>query len=163
VRVLLVLVVVIGFALACVQERPVAAPVIDVPPGSDGGASPVAVTPEPVTTDEAPPSGDDPFIGRWQGIGTQDDGSSWPIVVDLFTLRPGVCAHVVYPTVPCTADWVCTGAKRGQIEAREHLQGDSVNRCVDGGTMTIRILRDELDWEWRGSGQTAGGRLHRAR
>jgi hypothetical protein len=151
--------------IACTPDHPVSAPTIEVPaqPAQiDGGAVLVAPRDGPLAQ-ERPLSGDTNIVGRWQGVGTQDDGQSWPIVVDLFAIRTGVCAHVEYPSIPCRADWVCTGARNGEVDAREKLLDDSVTRCVDNGTMTMRhdTAKDELVWEWEGSGQSASGRLHR--
>jgi hypothetical protein len=151
--------------LACTPDRPVSAPTIEVPaqPAQvDGG---VVASPRdgPLAREHPPASADGTIVGRWHGVGTQDDGQSWPIVVDLFAIRTGVCAHVEYPSIPCRADWICTGARNGEVDAREHLLEDSATRCVDNGTMTMRYdtAKDELVWEWEGSGQSASGRLHR--
>lgn len=150
--------------VACTPSGTVAAPTIEVPaqpPQVDAGA--VAIGRPPAPSEPEQQANGAGLVGRWTGIGTQDDGLSWPINVDLFTLRPGVCAHVDYPSIPCRADWICTAVRKGELDAREQLLEDSATRCVDNGTMTMRldVEKDELEWSWEGSGQTASGRLRR--
>src|SRR5688572_24624340 len=156
-------ILVVACTYACAQERSVSAPTIEVPaqPAQVDGGGAAAARDVPLVQERSASGAT--LVGRWQGVGTQDDGQSWPITVDLFSLRLGVCAHVEYPSIPCKADWICTGARNGEIDAREKLLEDSATRCVDNGTMTMHhdTARDELEWEWEGSGQSASGRLRR--
>jgi hypothetical protein len=150
---------------SCRSGAVVEAPVVVVVEGTDAGAPllPVAVEPPPERAEDARS-----FVGRWEGTGTQSDGDSWPMLVEITALGPGVCATVDYPSIPCRGQWLCTGARPGVLEARERLLPDSVTRCVDGGTMKLRLGTDgALDWTWashfRGSGVTASATLRRVR
>jgi len=150
--------------ISCTRDRAVEAPVVDVAVGTvdAGGPRPYTAN-EPIESEPAVPPGDTSgMIGRWEGVGVQDDGQSWEIVVTVTSLR-GACATADYPTVPCKGQWICTSESHGVVTAREKLQGDSASRCIDNGTMTWRLQRDVLDWTWSGQGQTARAQLHRTR
>lgn len=144
---------------ACAEGRPVEAPVTDVAIGAvDAGATPSA----PIAV--APPQDEAEFAGRWEGIGVQDDGQSWDMIVTFDASRRGECAKAEYPTIPCHARWLCTSDLRGVVTAREKLEGDSAQRCIDSGSMTMTLLaKDVIDWTWSGQGQTARARLRRTR
>jgi len=103
------------------------------------------------------------LLGRWVGVGRQDRGSSWDMLVDIVGLGPGVCGRVRYPTLPCAAEWICSeGVSRGALRAREHVT-EGHEACVDGGEMTMTLLRDgRLAWTWTGSGEKAHAFLSRA-
>lgn len=155
---------VMAAAVACARDRAVEAPVMDLAV-SGVDASTAAKPSDTALLEETPssPQSSSPMIGRWEGVGVQDDGQSWEMVVNLTSLR-GPCATVDYPTVPCQAKWICTNeSKEGVITAQERLQGDSASRCIDNGMMTWRLSRDVLDWTWTGQGQTAHAQLHRVR
>src|SRR5207247_7947464 len=86
--------------VACVgSDHHVEAPVVDlaIPPLDASTAYQVVPAADPRRA-EPPPSG---ITGRWEGIGTQNDGLSWPMVVDLSGTSAGVCALVDYPSIPC--------------------------------------------------------------
>jgi hypothetical protein len=145
---------------ACLKREPVSAPVIDV------AATPLDASVLPIGEGPPPRSrgGEVALTGRWEGVGTQDDQTSWPMIVEISTTRAGVCAAVEYPSIPCRAEWVCMRDREGTLEARERLLDDSALRCVDDGTMTMRLTADgTLDWQWRGAGQSATAKLRRSR
>jgi hypothetical protein len=158
---------IIILVIACTRDRAVEAPVMDLVVGTSDASAPIAAKTSDTPLEESAPSSSanaSQMIGRWEGVGVQDDGQSWEIVVNLTSLR-GPCATVDYPTVPCQAKWICTSeSKDGVITAVEKLQGNSTQNCIDNGTMTWRLgSRDVLDWTWTGQGQTARAQLHRAR
>jgi hypothetical protein len=101
-------------------------------------------------------------LGRWEGVGVQDSGSSWKMMVEIVGLGPGVCGHVRYPSLPCAADWICSARSDGQsLRAHEHI---TVGRsaCIDGGQMTMALTPEgTLSWSWTGSGETAHAVLSR--
>lgn len=135
------------------------APVVEVAVGpADASAGQPRVT-------EAPPpeeSVDGSITGRWEGVGVQDDGQSWDLVVDVSTTKAGPCAVAEYPTVPCRAEWICIGARGGYLQARERLLDESHLRCIDDGVVSMRVAPDgTLEWTWRGQGQAAYARLRR--
>jgi hypothetical protein len=104
------------------------------------------------------------FVGHWEGVGRQKNGSSWKMIVDIESVGPGRCARVRYPTVPCAAEWICAGGvKDGALHAREHLTED-VGNCIDDGDMKMSLSPDgRLDWRWEASSsdETAEARLTR--
>jgi hypothetical protein len=86
------------------------------------------------------------------------------MLVDLTSTRAGRCATVEYPSIPCSAEWICTRFEGGVLEARERLTGDSAGRCVDAGAMRMRIVEDgSLDWRWQRAPQSASATLRRPR
>lgn len=119
---------------------------------------------EPPVQPRTEPPPPNPFpLGRWAGTGVQGDGQSWPLEVDLWTTRSGACASVRYPSIPCAATWICVAqSSDGVLEAREELT-EGHDRCIDGGTMTMRPVDDHLEWQWQGSGQTARADLTRVK
>jgi hypothetical protein len=148
---------------ACTPDRPVEAPVIEV--GADAGMSAPLVI-EPLPKGPSPNMSDArSIVGKWRGVGTQDDGQSWAMEVDITSIGPGRCATVIYPSIPCRAEWICTRtAANGVVEAEEHLIDDSTHRCVDDGAMTMHVAADgTLDWKWTGPNETATARLKRVR
>lgn len=154
---LLGLIVAVG---ACRSGRAIEAPVVVVE-GADASA-PMAIAAAPSSQPSASESAG--LVGRWEGVGRQDDGFSWPMFVELSSTSPGPCATVEYPSVPCSGQWICARSRGDTIEARERLLGDSARRCIDGGAMTMEISPDgSLAWEWVGSDVTASATLRRAR
>jgi hypothetical protein len=128
--------------------------------------APPEPAPEPSAVADTPPptlATDDPFRGTWEGEGVQSDGQRWRMVVELRGTK-GVCGTVDYPTIPCAAEWHCTGGDAaGNVEAVERLTSGQ-SSCVDGGTMSMRITDSgQLDWSWQGSGITASALLVRIR
>ena len=100
------------------------------------------------------------LVGRWSGTGTQDDGQSWPIVVDVLSSAAGRCATARYPSIPCTADWFCTGTEGDVVLAKEKLR-TGAGKCIDNGEMRMQLVDGTLEWSWRGDGQTANAVLHK--
>jgi hypothetical protein len=156
-------ILVVMLAAACGKERPVEAPIVDVAIGGwDASARPLVI--ETAPAQEEPRSESSGITGRWEGIGRQDDGQIWPMVVEISTTNMGACATVDYPSVPCRAEWLCLGEQRGTLQARERLLDDSASRCIDNGTMTMHVAEGGiLDWTWSGQGQSARARLRRTR
>ncbi len=148
---------------ACAKSRPVEAPVVDVAVSAlDGSVRPIVVDD---SLSAAPPSTamqNGKLLGRWVGVGQQDDGQSWDLSVEITSTANGVCAHADYPTVPCRAEWICEGERDGYVRAHERLLDDSALRCIDNGTMMLRLGADgQLDWKWTGQGQSAQAKLRR--
>jgi len=139
------------------ERPPVSVIVAEAPPEPASEPELVADTPpQAVATD-------DPWRGTWEGEGVQSDGQRWRMVVQLRG-SDGVCGTVEYPTIPCAAEWHCTGRDAsGNVEAVERLtSGQSL--CVDGGSMTMRVTDSgQLDWSWQGSGIMASAVLDRVR
>jgi hypothetical protein len=139
----------------CARERPVEAPVIaadaaTVAPGRIGAA--------------ASPAPDASMVGSWEGVGTQDDGLSWPMIVKLTSIEAGACATADYPSLRCRAAWDCIGVHAGALHAEEHLLDDGATRCVDNGAMTMHLRGDGLlEWAWSAQGQSASATLRRVR
>ncbi len=100
------------------------------------------------------------LVGRWTGTGTQDDGQSWPIVVDVLSSAAGRCATARYPSIPCTADWFCTGTDGDVVVAKEKVR-TGAGKCIDNGEMRMQLVDGSLEWSWRGEGQTANAVLRK--
>jgi len=114
-----------------------------------------------VASDASSPSTEGgPLLGRWLGTGIQSDGQMWDIQVDIVG-EHGVCAKAKYPSVPCTADWLCTEARGGILTAVEHLTSGQ-NRCIDGGSLTFTLKGDfEAEWAWSKDGTWAHASLRK--
>lgn len=144
------------------------------PQAASRGASPKLVVasaepepepeqPEPAPTPERGPAPSlDPIVGHWEGTGVQNDGQTWRMLVEVRTRESGLCATVEYPSVPCSANWICTGRDGdGTLHAREELTSGQ-SRCIDNGTMTFRLnSTGQLEWSWDGDGANARATLSR--
>ncbi len=109
----------------------------------------VAVNAPPMEADGGLASSADnnPFIGRWNGLGMQNDGQTWEMQVEITGDR-GKCAKVRYPTVPCAAEWTCTEVNGGILTATEHLT-EGQSRCIEGGKLTLTLTGDYgAEWSW---------------
>lgn len=147
----------------CGRERAVEAPVVDVAVATlDGSARAIVVENSPFAPAPSTAVQDGKLLGRWVGIGQQDDGQSWDLSVEISSTANGLCAHADYPTVPCRAEWICEGERDGFLRAHEQLLDDSALRCIDNGKMMMRLGADgQLDWKWTGQGQSAAAKLRR--
>ncbi|MFO0571346.1 MAG: hypothetical protein U0263_37300 [Polyangiaceae bacterium] len=122
---------------------------------------PPAGEPEPALP--LSPAPENPWAGDWEGTGVQNDGQVWPMRVGLTGATAGVCGQVSYPSIPCAGDWICKGvAADGALEIVEHLT-DGKERCIDEGTMRVRVGEDGLEWSWQGAGASATALLTRSR
>lgn len=129
-------------------------------------AQPSVVVPAPtatIATDGEPSErGPESFVGLWQGVGVQDDGSSWQMRVSIHGTRAGACATVEYPTISCAADWFCQDDGGEVLRAREQLT-EGRDRCIDGGAIEMRLdTSGRLEWRYSGGGVSARATLRRA-
>ena len=120
-----------------------------------GPALPSSAAPEP-------PRAPTPILGHWRGVGRQSSGATWPMEVEITSLRPGRCARVRYPSIPCAAEWICTTRSDGTtLRAREHVT-ENRRACIDAGMLTMTVAGDHrAEWAWEGSGERAHARLTR--
>jgi len=106
------------------------------------------------------------LLGVWEGTGTQSNGDSWPMVVQITSLAIGECATVRYPSLSCSGEWLCTETSDGAaLRGQEHiLEGRSI--CLDGNVVMSLTVNDDLSWHWEGDdhgrAMTAEATLHRA-
>ncbi len=133
--------------------------VLEVPEADTPQTASATSSAEPVGVSGADPG----FRGRWEGTGLQNDGQSWPIVVNANGNHRGECATAEYPTIRCTAVWFCTAEDAdGTVRGREQLT-DGLDRCIDSGTLSMRLTESgELQMSWQGDGITAEATLRRA-
>lgn len=98
----------------------------------------------------------------WEGVGHQNDGQTWPLVVTVRAAEPGRCASVDYPSIPCKAIWICTEiAEDGSLLGREELT-EGIDRCIDNGTLSMRFTPEgRMDWTWQRGDVTARSTLDR--
>lgn len=159
----LAVMVAVGTALAGCPSREtlVAAPIAEITVPSASAASAASGAPR-VVDGGAPRASAEGIVGRWTGVGTQGDGQTWEMHVEITSTQPGRCGTVEYPSIPCSADWICLSGSSGRtVRAREDLT-DGVGRCIDHGTMTMTLAPDgTLDWRWTGSGERASAKLTR--
>jgi hypothetical protein len=127
--------------------------VVDIPP-----ALPVVEAAAPELREPAS------ILGHWQGVGKQESGASWKMLVDVVALGPGLCGRARYPSIPCAADWICTEPSDGRtLRAREHITTGR-DACIEGGEMTMQLTPEgALEWSWTGSGEVARSLLTRTR
>jgi hypothetical protein len=97
--------------------------------------SPAPVMIEP---DEAAAS----LLGRWEGIGRQDSGPSWKMVLTIDALGPGRCATIAYPTIPCGGHWRCDERSDGFVLEATEVITDGVGRCHNNVPVMVRLARD---------------------
>jgi hypothetical protein len=133
-------------------------------PSTAGSVAVVEIPLAPQGPDETTevPSERPEILGRWEGVGEQDSGSSWEMVVDIFGVGPGVCGRVRYPSIPCAAEWICSGRSDSRaLRAHEHLTAGR-EACIDGGEMTMSLTPEgTLSWSWTASGEKAHAVLTR--
>ena len=100
------------------------------------------------------------FQGSWKGEGSQSDGGEWTIALTLADGRRGtVVGTITYPSLACGGDLVLRDADRGHVEVLERITfGD----CLDNGVIIFSPSGGGLDFDWRGEGVTARGKLARA-
>ena len=100
------------------------------------------------------------FQGAWKGEGAQSDGGEWTIALTLADGRSGeVVGTITYPSLACGGDLVLRAADRRRVELLERITfGD----CIDNGVVTLSPDGGGLDFDWRGEGLNARGKLARA-
>jgi hypothetical protein len=141
---------VVACAPASKERAPVRVVRAEAPNESDG---PAEIATGPPAAEPPGRVAGNPFLGRWTGIGEQDDQETWEMVVTIRSTDAGQCATVEYPGIPCSGIWECAGLSAdGQLGASERLV-EGRGRCIDNGTMTMRVTSDDtLDWSWEGGG-----------
>ena len=100
---------------------------------------PVPIDPELV----APPAWhhDQSLLGRWEGLGSQSDGPSWTVAIEITSLGEGRCAEISYLSSGCVGWWECSRASDGRrIDAVEHIT-DGRGTCVDGAYVQAALQR----------------------
>lgn len=81
------------------------------------------------------------LVGSWRGQGEQSDGSSWDMVLQVTSHRPGKCATIHYPSSGCSGYWECTSGFDGvQLDAVEHITKGR-DRCIDH--VDVQLVVDE--------------------
>jgi hypothetical protein len=85
---------------------------------------------------------DTSLVGRWVGIGKQDSGSTWKMVLTIESLGAGRCATISYPSIPCGGHWQCSKPSDGFVlEGVEHIT-EGRGRCHDKVPVMVRLARD---------------------
>lgn len=108
-------------------------------------------TPEPVPIDPTPPAAQLmpladaetlTLIGEWQGIGKQESGPTWKMVLSIDALDAGRCATVSYPTIPCGGYWRCAEPSDGFVLSGVEVITTGVGLCHDEVPVIVRLARD---------------------
>lgn len=142
-----------------------AAPVaVDIPPAPVGPADPEAEGDEPVVSDSSAKS---PFAGRWQGTGVQNDGDTWPIVVEVIGHDESPCARVTYPPhqgwgLSCVCIWQCDAESStpSQFVGVERIV-EGVGNCIDQCTFEVNFNTGTLAFDCSFADVTATVELER--
>jgi len=157
----------------------VVAPLACAPHPDPSRAAPVAIEipPAPLVAEELEPEGEEPvvlrakgsseFAGTWQGIGVQNDGDTWPVVVEAFGRDELPCARVTYPPHPgwdlsCVCLWVCdqeasTPSRFVGVERVVEGHGN----CIDGCSFEVDFTTGVLDFDCSFADVTARAELER--
>jgi hypothetical protein len=89
------------------------------------------------------PSG---YYGEWRGVGTQTDGSHWPIVIFLQRSSGGI---VDYPTLSCSGQLQLQQRTAAGFRFREQLNHGN-QFCINMGEVILRLTGEtEMHYEWR--------------
>ena len=94
----------------------------------------------------------DPLVGIWEGRGTQyppGRDPSWSIVM---TINASDGA-IQYPSLSCGGTLTQLSRDGNSAQFRETITYGK-DRCIDGGTITVRLASGRLSWVWHG---VAGG------
>ncbi|MEM6502573.1 MAG: hypothetical protein AAF685_12130 [Cyanobacteria bacterium P01_C01_bin.89] len=88
------------------------------------------------------------YVGVWEGIGTQDNGVGWSILI---ALTPGpkdsVVGTIAYPSIPCNGKLLFEKKERNEIKLSEDLTHTGV--CATGGTISLSPTADnKLTYKW---------------
>ena len=88
------------------------------------------------------------YVGVWEGIGTQDNGVGWSILI---ALTPGpkdsVVGTIAYPSIPCNGKLLFEKKERNEIKLSEDLTHAGV--CAAGGTISLSPTADnKLTYKW---------------
>lgn len=127
-------------ALSCIGCGPTAPPA-DV---ATGPPEPLTIEPSRPAPAQAEP---DPvatrtLLGRWEGIGKQDSGPTWKMILTISSLERGKCATVSYPSIPCGGVWRCDAPSDGFVLQGVEIITEGVGRCHNGVPVMVRLARD---------------------
>jgi hypothetical protein len=96
--------------------------------------------------------------GTWRGTGHQSPaggaGADWSIAM---TINANA-SSIDYPSLKCGGTLAQLSRTDSSAEFREHITYGQ-ERCVDGGTITVKYLNGQLGWSWFGS---QGGKQYTA-
>lgn len=81
------------------------------------------------------------FSGIWGGLGTQDNGSVWSVIVTIGS-GGGDAATIDYPSIPCAG--YLTADRQGPRSAsfKEHITFNT-ERCIDNGRVELHAAGGE--------------------
>jgi hypothetical protein len=157
-----------GLALGCRPHppRPVSVPVlVDIPPAV---AVDEPAEPEP---ELGPGRGAVPkkaLLGRWEGEGTQNDGQTWQIVLEVAGAGATPCARVSYPEnedweISCAGTWDCDeSSSPDTLRGLERIYEGS-ERCIDGCRFAADLAAGTVDFDCSQFDVLARATIHRAR
>jgi hypothetical protein len=89
------------------------------------------------------------LTGTWVGSGHQSPaggaGADWSIAM---TINDG-SASIDYPSLGCGGSLAQISRDDASAEYRESIAYGQ-DKCIDGGTITVRFFRGNLSWTWVG-------------
>lgn len=146
-----------GALMAC-GEAPHARIEVAIPeptPVEVGAERPQLLAPDPTATT---------LVGRWEGIGKQNSGPTWKMVLTIESLSAGRCATIEYPSIPCGGHWECDQPSDGLVlQGIERITAGR-GQCHDGVPVMVRLARDRqsLDFAVEAGPDSAEANLTRA-
>jgi hypothetical protein len=89
-------------------------------------------------------AGPDGFDGVWEGVGIQDNNSSWSIKVTISSGR----YTIDYPSLSCGGELTLLQESSGNIEFREKITY-GINACITGGTTILtKVGKTGAEYQW---------------
>ncbi len=144
----------VGATLLACAPRPApsrAAPVaIEIPPAPVVAEEPEAEEEDLVGVKATATS---EFAGTWQGIGVQNDGDTWPMVLEAFGHDGLPCARATYPPHPgwdlsCVCLWECDqeASTPSRFVGVERVV-EGFGNCIDGCSYVVDFTTGILDFD----------------
>src|ERR1700744_4335203 len=91
----------------------------------------------------------DPLVGVWEGRGTQSPpgyAPDWSIVM---TINPKD-GSIAPPSLNCGGTLTQLSRDDNSAQFREAITYGK-DRCIDGGTITVKLAAGRLSWSWNGT------------
>ena len=104
------------------------------------------------------------LLGRWEGLGKQNSGPTWKMVLTIESLAAGRCATIEYPSIPCGGHWECAQPSDGLVLQGVERITDGRGQCHDNVPVMVRLARDRqsLDFAVEAGADSAEANLTRA-
>jgi hypothetical protein len=102
------------------------------------------------------PSGLGWLEGVWEGMGDQNNDTSWNIRL---SVHSGIYS-INYPSLSCGGYWTLSDSSAGAASFVEHITSDPEKHCIDGGTISIgKLDANRIQYHWGLGSDQAGATL----